>query len=80
MNLTATEYDLLRMLSVEAGRVLTYEALARQVWGVRNLDDTNVVRTFIKNLRRKLGDDPKAPAWIFNQRGVGYRMARPGEP
>ena len=80
VNLTATEYELLRMLSVEAGRVLTYDALKRRIWGARNSDDTNLVRTFVRQLRRKLGDDPKEPTWIFNQRGVGYRMARPGEP
>ena len=80
VNLTATEYELLRMLSVEAGRVLTYDALKRRIWGARSSDDTNLVRTFIRQLRRKLGDDPKEPAWIFNQRGVGYRMARPDEP
>ena len=80
VDLTATEYKLLRMLAVEAGRVLTYDALTRRIWGGRNPDNTSLVRTVIKNLRRKLGEDPKAPAWIFNQRGVGYRMARPGKP
>ena len=80
VDLTATEYNLLRTLSVEAGRVLTYNALKRQIWGARNSDDTNLVRTFIMQLRRKLGDDPRQPAYIFNQRGVGYRMARPDNP
>ena len=80
VDLTATEYNLLRMLSVEAGRVLTYDTLKRQIWGVRDSDDTNLVRTFIRQLRRKLGDDPKKPTWIFNQHGVGYRMARPDAP
>ena len=80
VNLTATEYELLRILSVEAGRVLTYDALKRRIWRERNSGDTNLVRTFIRQLRRKLGDDPREPAWIFNHRGVGYRMARPGKP
>ncbi len=77
VELTATEFELLRALSINAGRVSTYQVLLRQVWGGRDYGDTDLVRAFIKNLRRKLGDDPKEPAYIFNQRGVGYRMARP---
>ena len=76
VELTATEFALLRALSLNAGRVLTYDALQRQVWGDRENADTDLVRVFIQKLRRKLGDDPKAPAYIFNHRGVGYRMAR----
>ena len=76
VELTATEFALLRTLSINAGRVITYESLLRQVWGSRGDGDTDLVRAFIKTLRRKLGDDPKQPAYIFNHRGVGYRMAR----
>ena len=65
---------------VEAGWVLTYDALKRRIRGARGSDDTNLARTITRQLCRKLGDDPKEPTWIFNQRGVGYRMARPGEP
>ena len=74
--LTATEFALLRALSLNAGRVSTHDALQRQVWGDRETADTDLVRVFIQKLRRKLGDDPKAPTYIFNHRGVGYRMAR----
>ena len=77
VEVTATEFELLRALSINAGRVTTYEALLRQVWGGRNHGDADLVRAFITKLRRKLGDDPKEPAYIFNHRGVGYRMARP---
>ena len=77
VELTATEFALLRALSTNAGRVSTYDALLRQVWGGRKHGDNDLVRAFIKSLRRKLGDDPKAPAYIFNHRAVGYRMARP---
>ena len=80
IELTVTEYDLLRVLSLNAGRVATYETLLNRVWGGRSRGDSKVVRAFIKQLRRKLGDDAANPAWIFNERGVGYRMARPGEP
>ena len=76
---TATEYELLRVLSRNAGRVSSHEDLLRQVWGGRHYGDTELVRTFVKNLRRKLGDDAASPAYIVNQRGVGYRMARPDD-
>ena len=78
VRLTATEYELLRVLSLNAGRVSTSEALLRQVWGGRHNGDTDLVRTFVKKLRRKLGDVAANPAYIVNERGVGYRMVRPG--
>ena len=75
--LTATEYALLRLLTMNAGRVSTYESLIRQLWDGPEPGDPDRVRTFVKQLRRKLGEDPKRPAWILNERGVGYRMPRP---
>ena len=75
--LTATEYELLRVLSVGAGGVSTYDALIRQVWAGEESVDPARVRTFVKNLRRKLGDDAGQPAYILTERGVGYRMGKP---
>ena len=75
--LTATEYDLLRVLSLNAGRVVTYEALVRQVWNGRKEGDLYLVRNFMKKLRAKIGEDAANPTWIFTLRGVGYRMPRP---
>ena len=80
VQLTATEYELLRVLSVNAGRVSTYDSLLRQVWSGRDSGDSELVRTYVKKLRRKLGDDAAKPAYIFTERGVGYRMAKPSEP
>ena len=77
--LTATEYELLRVLSLNAGRVVTYDALRRQVWSGREAGDFDLVRNFIKKLRAKLGEDAANPAWIFNVRGVGYRMPGSGD-
>ena len=74
VRLTATEYELLRVLSLNAGRVTTYDTLLRQVWGRRETDDTELVRTFIRKLRRRLGDDAASPSYIQTERGVGYRM------
>ena len=77
VQLTVTEYELLRALSANAGRVTTYDTLIRQVWGGQESGGPELVRTFVKKLRRKLDDDVARPAYIFNERGVGYRMARP---
>ncbi|MDE2925251.1 MAG: ATP-binding protein [Acidobacteriota bacterium] len=78
--LTATEYELLRALSVNAGRVTTYATLLRQVWGRDESGDHRPVRAFVKLLRRKLSDDAASPAYIFTERRVGYRMPRPNDP
>ena len=77
VELTVTEYDLLRLLSLNAGRVLTYETLLRQVWGGWDSTGAYRVRTFVKKLRRKLGDDSVSAAYILNERGVGYRIPKP---
>ena len=77
LQLTATEYTLLCDLSLNAGRVLTHEQLLKRVWGANYSDDSRLVRTFIKKLRRKLGDDANDPRYIFTEPRVGYRMAKP---
>ena len=69
VELTATEHDLLR--------VLTRDRLLRAVWGKRGADDPGPVRTYIKKLRHKLGDDADSPAYIRTERNVGYRMPEP---
>ena len=79
VELTATEYELLRMLSVNAGRVVHHDTLLRRIWSGRARKDANLLRIFVRSLRRKLGDSASNPSWIFNRRGVGYRMPRPGE-
>ena len=63
--------------SPRAGEDGPMEALPRRVWGTWSSDDTEIVRTCVKKLRRKLGGDPRRPAYIVNERGVGYRMTRP---
>ena len=77
VDLTTTEYELLSMLSLDAGRVVTFPTLLRRVWSGRHGADANIVRIFVRNLRRKLGDNASRPTYIFNRRGVGYLMAKP---
>ena len=77
VHLTATEYKLLTELSMAAGRVLSHEVLLRLVWGQDHSSDPRNVRTYVKELRQKLGDDAVRPRYILTEYGVGYRMARP---
>ncbi len=79
VELTAIEYNLLRFLSANAGRVVTYETLLRRVWRVEGDVDRRRVRAFVKKLRDKLGDDADNPTYIFTEPRVGYRMHRPDD-
>ena len=79
VRLTKTEYRLLFELSVNAGRILTNDQLLRRVWSLRDPRDAQVVRAYVRRLRRKLGDDANNPAYIFNEPGVGYCMAESEE-
>ena len=76
VHLTPIEYDLLFELSVNADRVLTHDALLQRVWGNNHSGGTSAVRTAVKRLRRKLGDDAGNPKYILSEPRVGYRMAR----
>ncbi|MFW6174390.1 MAG: response regulator transcription factor [Chloroflexota bacterium] len=74
VRLTRTEYDLLRMLAANAGKVRTHRELLQGVWGPEYGDETEYLRTFIKQLRRKLEDDPGHPRYILTEPGIGYRL------
>ena len=78
VRLTVTEYELLRLLSVNAGRVLTYETLLDRLWDGKDGSDPEPVRNFVRKLRRKLGDPANEPTYVVNERGLGYRMPEPG--
>ena len=80
VQLTASEYELLFELSVNAGRVLTHDQLLRRVWGLTNSGDVRVLRTLVKRLRRKLDDEASSPTYIFAEPRVGYRMPKGQEP
>ena len=74
VHLTPIEYEMLRLLSLNAGRVVTHEQLLRRVWRVTRNGDPQVVRTHMRRLRRKLGDDASNPVFIFTEPRMGYRM------
>lgn len=74
IQLTPTEFDLLRVLVTHAGRVLTHRLLLRQVWGVGYDNEAHLLRVNISNLRRKIEPDPSRPTYIITEPGVGYRL------
>jgi two-component system KDP operon response regulator KdpE len=74
IQLTPTEYDLLRVLVTHAGKVLTHRQLLRQVWGVAYQEETHLLRVNMSNLRHKLEPDPSRPIYIITEPGVGYRL------
>jgi two-component system KDP operon response regulator KdpE len=73
VQLTPTEYDLLKILVTHAGKVITHHQLLRQVWG-EGYDDMHILRVNISNLRGKLEPDPSRPTYIHTEPGVGYRL------
>ena len=77
VRLTATEYRLLHALSLDAGGVTTYESLQRRVWGEPGGTNPQAVRSAVRKLRRKLGDEAGEPRYVLNVRGLGYRMPGP---
>jgi two-component system, OmpR family, KDP operon response regulator KdpE len=74
IQLTPTEYDLLRTLVGCAGRVLTHRQLLREVWGMGYEQETHMLRVNISNLRHKIEPDPARPHYILTEPGVGYRL------
>lgn len=74
VKLTRKEFDLLRVLVQNSGRIVTHKHLLREVWGKAHEDDTQYLRVFVGQLRHKLGDDPASPSYILNEPGVGYRF------
>ena len=78
--LTPTEYEMLSELSVNAGRALTHDQLLRRVWGLTNAGDVRVIRTLVRQLRGKLGDDARSSTYIFTERSVGYWMPKGQKP
>ena len=73
IQLTPTEYDLLKILVTHAGKVITHRQLLRQVWG-EGYDDMHILRVNISNLRGKIEPDPSRPTYIHTEPGVGYRL------
>jgi len=74
VKLTATEFRLLAYLAANAGRVLTHRSILAHVWDPADADHVEYLRVFIRQLRKKLEEDPEQPQYILNEPGVGYRF------
>jgi two-component system, OmpR family, KDP operon response regulator KdpE len=74
ISLTPTEFDLLRVLIQNAGKVITHRQLIRKVWGSGYEDESRLLRVNISNLRHKIEPDPNQPYYILTELGVGYRF------
>jgi two-component system KDP operon response regulator KdpE len=74
IKLTATEYALLALFAKNEGKVLTHQYLLRDVWGPGYINQSQYLRVFIAQLRKKIEDDPNRPAIILTESGVGYRF------
>jgi len=77
VSLTPTEYDLLRLLARNQGKLLTHPAILREVWGHAYREESNYLHVYISHLRRKLEPDPTRPRYLLTQPGVGYRLVEP---
>ena len=74
IKLTATEYKLLSLFAQQEGKVLTHQYLLREVWGPGYINQSQYLRVFIAQLRKKIETDPNRPAYIITESGVGYRF------
>ncbi len=78
LRLTPTEYQLLEAFVTNAGKLLTHQWLLRKVWGQGYGTETTYLRTYVRALRKKLGDDAQSPQLITTEPGVGYRWIAEG--
>lgn len=74
VKLSKKEFEILRLLAVNAGRVLTHQYLLREVWGPAQVEENHYLRVYVGHLRQKLGDSPDNPLYIVTEPGVGYRF------
>ncbi len=77
MKLSPKEYDILRLLVLHAGKVLTHRFVMQQVWGAAC--DVQYLRIYVRQLRQKIEADPERPALIMTETGVGYRLRAEGD-
>ena len=74
LKLTTTEYSLLALLARNDGKVLTHQYLLRAIWGPGFINQSQYLRVFIAQLRKKIEDDPNRPEYLLTESGVGYRF------
>ena len=74
VHLTQNEYKIISILGRNAGKVITYEHLLKEIWGPHSKGDNQILRVNMANIRRKIEKNPAEPEYIFTEAGVGYRL------
>ncbi len=74
VRLTATEYNLLALLAKNDGKVLTHQFLLRAIWGPGFINQSQYLRVFVAQIRKKIEEDPNSPEYLLTESGVGYRF------
>jgi two-component system, OmpR family, KDP operon response regulator KdpE len=74
IKLTSTEFSLLALMGKNAGKVLTHQFILREIWGHGYIDQTQYLRVFVAQLRKKIEADPSKPKLIITESGIGYRF------
>ena len=74
VHLTQIEYKLVSLLARNAGKVLTYDFILKDIWGPYADTDNQILRVNMANIRRKLKENPSEPKYIHTELGIGYRM------
>lgn len=74
LKLTSTEFSLLALLAKNSGRVLTHQSILKEIWGFGYIGQTQILRVFVAQLRKKIEDDPTKPSLLITESGIGYRF------
>jgi two-component system KDP operon response regulator KdpE len=74
LKLTSTEFNLLALFAKNAGRVLTHQYILKEIWGYSYLEETQYLRVFVAQLRKKIEDNPSKPTLLITESGIGYRF------
>jgi two-component system KDP operon response regulator KdpE len=74
LKLTSTEFSLLALLVKNSGRVLTHQSILKEIWGFGYTEQTQILRVFVAQLRKKIEDDPAKPVLLITESGIGYRF------
>lgn len=74
LKLTSTEFSLLSLLARNSGRVMTHQSILKEIWGFGYIGQTQYLRVFVAQLRKKIEDDPARPKLLLTESGIGYRF------
>ncbi|MEC9291726.1 MAG: response regulator transcription factor [Pseudomonadota bacterium] len=75
IKLSPKEFNLLKYLAINAGKVITHRQLLKEVWGAGYADDSQYLRVYMGQLRKKIEQDPNTPAYLLTEQGIGYKFA-----